>query len=736
MLSHAKYIKANNRPAENSSIQNPAPRFRKVFTLPGDPVAAQLYCTGLGIGYFYLNGKPVAGDLFTAPVSAYHKTVWYCGYDVTGMLVNGDNVLAAELGNGFYNETFKTAWDFDKAPWRDIPKLIARLVVTMEDGSTWELVSDGSWKCREESPWLFNSLRSGEHYDARLEEPGWTELSFDDREWLPVCEDPCPPTGVLRLCECEPIREFENYVPERIFRREDAWVFCFPKNISGYVRVNAKSLHRGQKIVIRYAEDLNAAGELEYFNFYPHQYPETQYATMSFIANGEDVVWTPKFSYYGFRYVEVLGLEEEPPENLLQAVFVHQDLEVRGVFACSDAKLNRLYDMGIRASQSNMFYGPTDCPTREKLGWCNDTQASMEQFLINFKSEKFWRKWFQDVLDAQREDGELPGIVPTSGWGYEWGTGPISTGVLFELPWRVYQYTGDNSLIYMGKEAFLKHLAYIRTRANQKGFPDYGLCDWAGPWETNESSPVPRTCTNALLYIRCLRITALSLEAMGEDTQELKTEEARVTDLFLREYFTADGKMIYPYQTALSMCMVLEVYPDKDVLSHQLVEVIHRDNCHINCGMLGIQYLYDALECIGRQDLAYAIVTAEGFPSYFSWIDQRDATTLCETWRYGESQNHHMYSNVLAWMMKTLGGIRPESPGFADCVIKPYFPKALDWCQVCQNTVQGEISVAWERNKEGIQIKVFLPKGIRARLCAACGVTNLTAGETILQLPD
>lgn len=378
---------------------------------------ATLRCAGLGIGYFYINGSKVSQDLFTAPVSDYLKTVWYCTYDVTSLLQQGENVIAAIVGNGYYNESFASTFNFDRAPWRDNPKLIAQLDITFSDGANMVISSDGSWKTSEETPYLFNALRSGETYDARLFQHGWNTTSFDDRLWKPAIVDTNPPSGVLRPCPCEPIREFDVYELQSILEIGDVYVFCFPQNISGYVRLDTSSLLPGQKISIRYAEVLDENGNLTYLNSrHEDFYPGVKYAYTEFIANGDAFTWSPKFSYFGFRYVEVAGLKQVPDKNFLKAVVVHQALQRTSEFSCSDARLTRLYKMGIYATFSNLFYIPTDCPTREKLGWANDAQSSTEQFLINFASDNFLKKWFQDILDSMREDGAIPGIIPTNGW--------------------------------------------------------------------------------------------------------------------------------------------------------------------------------------------------------------------------------------------------------------------------------------------------------------------------------
>lgn len=699
------------------AMENDAPRFRRSFTVNGDVRCATLKCTGLGYGYFYINGKSVAPDRLTAPVSNYSKTVWYSEYDVTSLIREGENVAAAILGNGLYNETLSNPFEFYKAEWRDKPKLIFSLAVEYAD-HTETIESDTNWLCTDKSPIVYNNLRSGEYYDARLYEKGWNDVGFDDSSWQNAVIDDTPPKGVLRKCECEPICECRQYSPVEIrCTGEGRYLFKFEQNMSGYIALRTGSLSCGQKLTIRYAECVEDDGTL---NFHlmddPYYYPESRFATDEFTADGEDFVWSPRFTYHGFRYIQIDGLTDEPTSDMVSAVFVHQDIKQQTEFSCSDERLNRLFHMGIYSTWSNMFYMPTDCPTREKMGWGNDSQSSMDQFFIDFDIAGVMKKWFTDICDSLRDDGAVPAIIPSAGWGYEWGTGPTTSGVLFELPAQVYRYTGDDSLLIAGLPYFERHLAYIISRTDENGLINYGLCDWAGPWEHPEGSPTPLECSNMMLYIKFLRITVFAAQRAGnaELEQKMASELARVTKLVNDTYFTESGEMNVPHQCALSMAIMLDLCPDLDACGKQLAEAVERDNRHLNCGMVGLRYLFRALDKIGRSDLAYAIVTAEGAPSYMEWITERDATTLCELWRYDWSQNHHMYSEVLAWMVKSLGGINNISPAFRKCLIRPYFAPELEWCRVSENTLQGKVSVSWQRENDKVLLDITVPDGMEA----------------------
>lgn len=712
-----QFIKTPGEFKKEFSMRNDAPRFRRSFEINGDVCRATLCCTGLGYGYFYINGKSVAPDRFTAPVSNYDKTVWYTQYDVTGLLRQGENVAAAILGNGLYNETLSNPFNFYKADWRDKPKMFFYLKIEYS-AHTQIIESDSNWRCTDNSSVVYNNLRSGEYYDARLYEKGWNDVGFDDSDWQNAVVDDKPPKGILRKCECEPICEFEKYTPTEIrCTGEGRYLFKFAQNMSGYIALRTGSLERGQTITIRYAEAIKDDGSLDFHLMDdPYYYPESRFACDEFTADGEDFVWSPRFAYHGFRYIQIEGLTREPAADLVSAVFVHQDIKQQTYFKCSDERLSRLFHMGIYSTWSNMFYMPTDCPTREKMGWGNDSQSSMDQFFIDFDIAKVMTKWFTDICDSLRDDGAVPAIIPTAGWGFEWGTGPTTSGVLFEIPAQVYRYTGDDSLLIDGLPYFKRHLDYIISQTDEKGLINYGLCDWAGPWDHPEGSPTPLECSNMMLYIKFLRITQFAAQRAGDKEAEnaFAKELQRASDLVTKEYFNDSGEMTVPHQCALSMAIMLDIAPDIDVVGRQLVEAVEKDNRHLNCGMVGLRYLFRALDKIGRSDLSYAIVTAEGAPSYMDWISERDATTLCELWRNDWSQNHHMYSEVLAWMVKTLGGINNEAPGFKKCVIRPYFAPQLEWCDVSENTALGIVSVKWRRENGNLLLDITVPAEMEA----------------------
>ena len=689
--------------------KSPCVMFRKKFGIKNFKKAKVFVC-GLGYGYYYINGKKITEDLFTAPVSDYTKTLWYNVYNVTEFLQAGENIFTVICGNGFYNESFKTPWDHNQASWRDNPKFILKLEA---DGETL-LVSDNTWKFTDKTPVVFNHLRSGEHFDSRLYDLKFNQLDFDDNGWGYAITDNTPPKGIFRECVCEPIRECGDYKTIEIIQTSPTkYVFDIGQNISGYIRLKVKQ-NSGDLLVIKYAETVNCDYSLQYNNMLSF-FTESEFMTDTFICNGEEFTWSPMFTYHGFRYIEIEGIKNPTPD-MVTGVFVHQDIKTISEFECSNQTLNKLFELGKMATYSNLFYTITDCPTREKLGWTNDAQSSAEQLLTNFDTVNLFKKWYVDIIDAMREDGALPGIVPTSGWGYDWGNGPVSEGILFEIPWKLYRHTGDKSPLIESLPYFERYFKFLDSRKETDGLIDYGLDDWASPehFVPHASSKTPRKLINLTYYYKFLTVAVHASQFAGDESLQKKYEAelVKAKRLFADNFMNTDGMCSINEQTAVSMA--ISVIGVTEPLKKQLKKLIEDRDFHHNCGMAGLPYLYRALNECGLAEYAYKIITAKGYPSYTRWLDC-GATTLWETWQPGQSKNHHMYSDFMSWLMKTLVGINISGAGYEKIKIKPEFIVGLDFCRGYIETVRGKISVEWKREKDGaIILEIDIPENVTA----------------------
>lgn len=707
---NASFIKCDIPFYREFKSENPAPMFRKKFVVDNFEKAEIRVC-GLGYGYYFINGKKVTEDLFTSPVSDYSKTLWYNEYDVSRLLVSGENTIAVICGNGFYNETIPTNWKFHEAIWRDNPKFILELKIDDKD----VILSDNSWKCSPQSAIYFNQLRMGEYYDANICGEEWITPEYDDSDWDNAIIDENPPTGVLRKCQCEPIRETTIYKPVKITKIDNkTFVYDFGQNMSGYARIKVKG-NKGDEITLRYAECVDENNCLCYYGMDKY-YLESGFQTDKFICSGKETVWSPKFAYHGFRYIEVSGTEY--CDNIdISAVFVHQDIKRRTEFECSDPYINRLFNCGIMSSYSNMFYVLTDCPTREKFGWTNDAQSSCEQMLTNFETEKLLEKWHRDIKDAMKENGELPGIIPTAGWGYHWGNGPVSDGILFEIPYRVYLHTGRGELLKNSLEYFDRYLKYLETRKNEKGLVEFGLDDWAAP---GLKSFVEAEFINAVLISSFYKIASLSARLSGnrlEDEYNQKAEE--LICLIKERYINSKGYCTIDEQCSVAMLIYYDIYNDIEPLKAQLKRLIEETDYHLKCGMVGMRRLLHALSKCGLSEYGLKLLKSKGYPGYGPWMDG-DATTLWEKWDINinsDSKNHHMYSDFMSWLIKILGGIKIDEDkcGELEFIFNPHFVDGIDFVKLNYHTSVGKISVDWKRCEDKIKLYLTKDKNIKIK---------------------
>ncbi len=631
----------------------------------------------LGIGYCYLNGTLVSADLFTAPLSDYRKTLWFNRYDVTSLIKDGENELFVEVGNGFYNEGFDSAWGHNKAEWRGEPTLSLSVY---KDGQE-IFITDDSWASTLSQKTFYNELRSGEYFDARVEkETGWQKAVINENT----------PKGVLRLCECEPIREMERLSVVKYWKSKQGYIFDFGRNISGYVEIDVTE-ESGCEITLKHLEDIDENGELKDTGL--SKFLRAPFQQNKVICNGKRVVWKPRFSYHGFRYVEVIGLTKEPVPSLLTAFFVHQAVDQIADFSCSDEILNKIYQAGIASTKSNMFYSFTDCPTREKLGWINDTAVSLEQIMFDFDAQKLLYKWFVDICDSMNEKGEVPGVVPSPDWGYEHGI--LCFSILFLLPYMAYKYYGD-------KEFLLNALPYMRrVYAYQKENMGKSVL---GDWSCGFGTHTPILFVEAA-YMYIFTLIFKLTDELQELPVDLNNEKdcARWKD-FLEEQI-AFGKCSVLEQSAIAALILLDL-GDSEQLGKQLEKIIEYWDEHLHVGMFGAQFIYKALLKIGRADLAYSMITNPTAPSFRAWIDE-GATALYETFRENPrtlSKNHHLYSNVLYFFIEGICGLQWKGKNVFE--VCPNFISALTHAKCHRKTETGGVWVEWQREGDKIKLKI------------------------------
>ncbi len=692
----------------------PAPFFRKHFTVDKEISSARAYVTGLGYFEMYINGKKVGDHVLDPVKTRYDKHIKYLVFDVGDYLNDSENAMGLVLGTGWFNHFARSAWQFNLAPWRAYPAMLCQLEIRYKDGTTLVISSDRTWKCSQ-GPILYDGIRNGEHYDARREMPGWSQPWFDDREWLPAVEVPSP--GGKRMAQQLPaIKEMREIRPVSVDETgPGVYVFDLGQNIAGYSRIRVAG-PKGTEIVLKHGEKLHPDGRVEQkqiLRFLKTGKAQTDIYTLK----GEGIeTWNPRFVYHGFQYVEVSGLPVKPGRQTLTGVVVHTSFEPAGGFACSNPLLNRIQEL-TRWSYIGNYHGiPTDCPHREKIGWTGDGHLVAEAGLYNYHVATSYIKWLDDFVAAQRKDGSLPSIVPTSGWGYGDSEvfrgnhhGPQWHGAFMLIGWCLYEYTGDTAIIERFYEPVLKYMDYLNALA-VNNLLDVGIDDHKAIGTQTE----PGILSSAYYY-RLTRLAAkMSAVAQKEDQSAIFSEKAgKIKKAFNRKYF---DRKTNTYgnggQTSMALALALGLVPEKylEPVLRGLCSIIVNNDHHFDAGVVGVKSIFNASDDPHYSNIVYQMLNHRDFPGYAWWIDQ-GANTLWQDWDGSMSLNHVMFGSVSEWFYQTLVGINPdpEQPGFKHVIIKPAFIDDLKWVNAEHEGPFGTISSGWSREGERVILRVQVP---------------------------
>lgn len=717
----------------------PAPLLRKEINLDQDVVSARAYVCGLGYYELTINGQKAGDSVLTPLFTRYDRTVLYDTIDVTDLLKRGDNALGVVLGNGWYNCFTREVWMFKEAPWRHRPKLLLQLYIELADGTIVVVNSDTSWRVTT-GPIVFDGLRNGEFYDARKELPGWDMPGYDDGRW-DHASIIAPPGGVLKSSQAPPIRVTGTIRPISVQEvSPGVWVYDLGQSISGWARISAKG-PAGTEITLKYGETLAEDGSLDQSRI--GTFVKTgEFQTDRYVMKGAGTeVWEPRFTYHGFRYVQVTGFPGAPTLDNLSGRVVHTDFEHRGTFECSDETLNSIQRCTRWSTLTNYHGIPTDCPHREKNGWTGDAQISAEQVLLNFNPATAYAKWMRDFIDVQRPSGQLPGIVPTGGWGFNWGSGPAWDSTIVLIPWYVYLYTGDRTVIEEMYENIKLYVDYM-TEMSEDYIVEFGLGDWCPPYEGDPDHPkCPTVVTDtAYYYVNSLLLSEMA-RLVGRDVDVEKYGDlANNIKKAFRDRFldSSTGVVEGNCQTSMACALYqgLTEDDDRELVFERLVEQVELRERHIDCGILGAKYAMHALTENGRADLAYDMATQRTYPGWGHWIEQ-GATTLWESWDGGASRNHHMFGDVSAWFYKGLAGINPDegNPGFRHIVIRPNPVDGLEWVKATHESMYGTISSEWRVDGGRFELNVSVPVNCRATVMIP-GPYSRSVSESTLGAED
>ncbi|MBO4467992.1 MAG: family 78 glycoside hydrolase catalytic domain, partial [Clostridia bacterium] len=676
------FIKATN---EYNTLEKsvPAPYFRQTFSVTEKIASAHLFITGLGFYEAHINGTDITKGILAPYVSHPDHYVYYDRYDITEKITSGRNVLAVILGNGFINSAGGYIWDFDKTDLRSAPILSFKIEICYVGGKT-EIIEPSMTTKTASSPIIFDDMRHGEYYDARLEIEGWDSAVFDDSGWNdPIIAD--PPRGEQKLRESDPITEIMRISPKSITAFENGYVYDFGVNSAGLTLLDIKNCKKGQKVVLKYFETLKD-GKPFFDNIRFAQDDRTKlYQQNVYICKGEPTeTHLPRFTYDGFRYVYVSGIDKSQATEKLLTYIVYSSSDRSGsVFSCDNETINKIQDATVRADIANLYHFPTDCPQREKNGWTADAALSAEQMLINIKPVNCFKEWLRNIYKAMSDEGKLPGIVPTYGWGYNWANGPAWDKVIVYLPYYTYIYKGDSEIIREAAGPINKYLHYLDSVLNDKNLLEIGLGDWCEPDKDEWEFTTPLVVTDTIVSIDIAQKARFIFDTLSLDEYsryayefEQKLVKAVKENLIDNENLTVYGGT----QTGLALALYFGLFEEKDhkAAFENLLEKIKEKDNHCYCGVVGGSVFYDLLAENGYVDLALEIILKNDFPSYADWIN-RGATTLWEAFRReGDTINsldHHFWGFISAWFYKYIAGIRvnPGKHDINEIEIRPLF---------------------------------------------------------------
>lgn len=710
--------------SDNEDIhKKEAPYFRKTFSLRRRVVSARAYIAVAGLYELYVNGQKIGDRCLDPMYTRFDRRNLYVTYDITGVLREGGNAVGVLLGNGWYNFQSMAVWNYERAPWRNRPAFCMDIRIKYDDGSTELVVTDKTWKTSF-GPVVFNSIYTGEHYDARKEQSGWDTVNFDERKWQSVIYRSAPSQNIVAEA-MQPIRKAEKLFPISMVQKNDStYIYDMGRNIAGITNLNIEG---DSTTVVRviHAERLDKNGfadqsDVDYFLADSTRRYDPFGTDIYHLSGKGQETFEPHFNYKGFRYVEVVG--NKPlllTRKSVVAYFMHSDVPPVGSVHTSNKLINQLYAATNASYLSNLFGYPTDCPQREKNGWTGDAHIASETGLYNFDAITVYEKWLADMSDEQQPNGVLPSIVPTSGWGYEWGNGLDWTSAVAIIPWNVYLFYGDKKILKDNYDMIRRYVDHV-TDLYPSGLTNWGLGDWA-PVKTQ----TPVELTSSIYYYVDVNILSKISRILNkpEEAEKYAALAKKIKDAVNAKYLDSK-KALYGdgHQTEESVPLYWGIVPDslKRKVAANLADSVALRNFHVDVGILGAKAILGALSDNGQSDIAYRLATQNTFPSWGYWI-KNGATTLYESWEVNgkeESLNHIMFGEIGAWFFKTLGGIKPDEnkPGFKNVILNPYFVAGLDSCRVEHEGPYGKIVSSWRRKGSSIRYQVTIPANSTASI--------------------
>lgn len=727
-----------------------APFFRKEFNVQKEVLEARLYVTALGLYEAYINGTKVGKDYYNPGWTDYNKRVMYSTYDVTSMLINGENAIGAVLGNGWYSGA--TAWKaageiYDST----IPKFLCELHIKYSDGSYMNIVTDEGWKSYREGPIVFNDTIHGEYYDARKEVIDWNKRGLNDSSWNKVNVLSLSDSVKLVPFEGEPIQITRELSTQKVTKvGNGTYIFDLGQNMVGFSRLKVKG-SPGKVIKLRYAEMLQKDGTL-----YTATLRSAKATDYYVLKGGNEEIYSQRFTYHGFRYIEVSGLDYEPKEDTIMGLVANSSQPETGNFESSNDMVNKLWSNIFWSQRGNYFSVPTDCPQRdERLGWAGDAQVFLRTASYNMDIMSFFNKWLVDVRDAQYEDGCISDVNPkgkdfskgNSGWG--------DAAVI--IPYTIYQVYGDKKILSENYDMMKRWVDYCKNTSvgYLRDSGDYG--DWLS-FDKNIPSRLVGTAYFAYstkLLAKTARVLN-KLEEEAEYNRQFESIRLAFQNQYLHEHMLKYNTLFglkECSQTAYLLSLAFDLIPQeqKALFSNNLArKILEVNGGQLTTGFLGVSLINPVLTDNGYSNLAYKLLFNENLPSW-GYEVKNGATTIWERWNsyskesgFGDSSmnsfNHYAYGSIGEWLYRYVLGIDldPETPGFKSFLIKPVMDYRLTNAKGSYHSVRGKIFSEWSVKDKKFNFKISIPANTTATVYVpATSKENIKeSGKDIINVED
>ncbi|MGB4293843.1 MAG: glycoside hydrolase family 78 protein [Bacteroidales bacterium] len=712
---------------------SPSPHFRKEFTITKPVAKATVYVTSHGFYELHLNGTKVGDQVLTPGWTSYRKRLQYQVYDVTNQIVKGKNAIGAVLGDGWYRGTL--AWSNNWAIYGKTLGLLMQLRIVHADGTEAMIITDESWTAFQDGAIRMCDIYNGETYDARKRLKGWNLPGYDESNWVPVKVANYGYDNIIAT-EGVPVRKIQEIKPVKILRTpKGSLVVDMGQNMVGWVRLKVRG-ERGTVVVLRHAEVLDKYGEFYTANL------RSAKCQITYTLSGEgEEIYEPRFTFMGFRYVEVNGFPGELTTDNITGIVVHSDMPVTGSFECSNPLVNQLQHNIQWGQKGNFVDVPTDCPQRdERLGWTGDAQVFCRTAAFNMDVAAFFTKWLKDVAADQKPGGEVPDVIPdvlnpqgakTAAPSAAWGDVAVIS------PWTMYLVYGDKQLLETQYPSMKAWVEYIRKKAGDsyiwKGGSKYG--DWLFYHppinrHTEFDGHTEHDFIATAMYAYSTKLLSLAAKELSKEADYKFYNELfnKIKEVFIHEYVTPAGRVGTCSQTSYVLALMFDLLPE-DLRQNAvkfLVDDIKSRRNRLSTGFVGTSYLCHVLSNMGYTDVAYDLLLQEAYPSWLYPV-KMGATTIWERWDGIKpdttfqdpgmnSFNHYAYGAIGDWMYRVCAGIEAGKPGYKHIIIQPSPTEKLTYAKATFESRYGTIASGWEKNNNIITIRVKIPANTRATI--------------------